>query len=484
MKKWIGILVTLVLLVCVSYFVMGFVVESTLNKNVAGMIVKNPILSVDLENYQRGWMSSEAALAIKFTVPASVNASATTPVLEQFDFTVPLTIEHGPFIFGDSGVRFGMGYVTTTPQTHYSALVNYFDHTVFKCRYPSFSMDAKLRNVADSLHFEWLGIDSVFNVSPNIDEAKASLVLNGLTISGKDFSLKLGRVFSDIKSSLAPEGVWVGDSNSGVDSISVKAADKVFDLEQLDWLFHSNITDGLLSYSSEMSLQKLLVDNKTYGPGILKWTVKNLDPVVLVNVRNQAWDMSMNNQGANPLEMLTLFGNLPKLFAKGAAIEVSELDMVVPEGKITGSFTVSLPKNEITSPEQIMEKAHAEGQLKAPVAVVKQLMVMSIERNMNKQAQSAPAAQVTQTTPTATTETTAAAPGTTSTAPGTTPATPMPPASTPVVIDYHAEAKKQADTIFQDFVSKGFIKLDGADCSVTFQLDDKKLTVNGHLINP
>ena len=61
MKKWTGFLVVLVVLILIAYYVMGFVLERTLNKNI-NSIPKSPVLSVELDNYERGWFSSQALL--------------------------------------------------------------------------------------------------------------------------------------------------------------------------------------------------------------------------------------------------------------------------------------------------------------------------------------------------------------------------------------------------------------------------------------
>ena len=112
---------------------MGFIVKKTLNKIVSS-IPKISIVSIQLDKYHGGWFSSQAILSLKMHVPAQKttdkNGITRMQLPVDLEMDIPITIKHGPFIVADNGIRFGLGMVTTQPETHYGVLINYFNKVV------------------------------------------------------------------------------------------------------------------------------------------------------------------------------------------------------------------------------------------------------------------------------------------------------------------------------------------------------------------
>lgn len=464
MKKWTGGLISLVILILITYYVMGLVLESTLNKNL-NSIPKTSILNIHLDKYQRGWFSSQAILAIQMHIPeqTTTDKNGVSKLQQPIDFNInfPLIINHGPIIFTDYGVRFGMGHVTTRPQTHYSAFVNYLNTTYFKYTFPSF--DFKAKSESDEFQFSWLGLSSLLGVSSNLNKLNGNFILYGLNGSANHFLFNLGEVFQDFKLTHTIDGLWIGQTHFSISSMVIKENEKLFDLEALDLALSSDIAGGTLNFNSDFSLKKLVVADKTYGPGILKIRLKNLDPAVMANINKQEWNLLQNNPDSN-LAMLGLLSELPKLLAQGPELEVSEMSFSLPEGIIIGNFKITLPKDNIKDTNQLLQKIHGEGQLKASIPVVRKLLVASIKDDLEKQAKKT--VQMNPATPDSITV--------------------LPSISTPAPVstDVNAEAQKNADKFIQDCINKGILKVDGNDYIVLFKLENQTFTVNGQRFTP
>ncbi|MCL9684487.1 YdgA family protein [Legionella maioricensis] len=463
MKKGTALLISFLVLILIAYYVMGLIVQRTFNNNLSA-IPKTSVLSIHLDKYQRGWFSSRAVLAIKMHIPEQAitdkNGGSKMDPAVDFDLGFPLIINHGPFIFTDHGIRLGMGEATTQPQTHYNVLVNYFNKTLFTYTLPSFTFKSTVG--LQAFQFEWLGARAVFSIAPNMNKLDSHFTLYGLNGTGNNVLFKLGEISHHAQFTHAQNGLWLGQTDLSIPSATMSTGDKKnFDLELFRLMLGSDIAEGALNFNCDISLKKLFIDEKTYGPSSLKWGIKNLDPAAMADINQLEWTMLENNSDTNLLK-LKLLAELPKLLSKGAELELSEMILNFPEGKVTGNFKIMLPQNE-SDPGKLLQKAHGEGQFKATIAVVKQLMVTFIEDDLKKQAEKA--AQTPSSSQSGTSSTAIIAP---------------PPSTT----YFHDEAQKQMENTLQNLVSKGLLKVDGNDYVLIFKLENEQFSVNGQPFNP
>lgn len=462
MKKWTGLLISLLILILIAYYIMGFMVERTLNKNI-NAIHKTSVASIYLDQYQRGWFSSRANLVLEMHVPAQQvkDDSGMTKNNPPVDLNIkfPLMVDHGPFIFTDSGLRFGLGYVTTKPQTRYGALISYCNNTIFKYSLPSILTKGKTG--PQDYQFEWLGLTAELKISPDIEKVKGYWKAYGFNGDAANVSFKLGKVLNEFKFYYT-EGLWIGQTHLSVPYFTLTADNaKVVEMDAFDLSLGSDISNKLLNYNADINLKKLSINNNTYGPGSFKLSIKNLDPSAMADINKLQWTMLENNQHPE-LNMLALLADLPKLLSKGSELDLSEMYLTVPDGTITGRLNIVLPQSDISDTAQIMQKAHGEGQFKAPAATVKALITASLEGNSStNQAQSNG-----QTQPTTTRD-------------------PVPESSTtsePINGTVNPEA--QADDIIKNYINKGLLKVEGNYYIVDIKIENQQLFINGKLFSP
>jgi|GEM_PF-6496450 len=458
MKKWTGIFLTLAILILVSYYIMGRIVESTLNKNIKAL-PKTPMLTLKLNKYDRGWFSSQAALTLIMHLPEQRSANSSgqaqlTPPLDM-DLSFPLIINHGPIIMTEAGIRFGMGHVTTQPETHYNVLVDYSNHTRMRYTFPSLEINTRMG--PENLHFEFKGITATLGLSPTVDSVVGKIAVHGLNGLVKNVVFNMSEIVNNFNVSRREGWLWIGRNHLTIPSIEFSEGNHQFVLEALDFSLATDITNDLLNADYNMSLQKLTVENKTWGPGVIKLQVKNLDPAAMARVNQASWNL-VQNTAHRELFAITLISEYSNLMSKGAELNLSELNLTFPEGKITGNLTLSLPKGDAGgNPEKMMQKAVGNGQFRASIAVIKSLMVEAIQRNLERQqaqivAQEPNAASVAQVS--------------------------VDPVNT------HDQAVAQTDQILQEYINKGILKIDGSDYVMIIKLENQQLMINGQVVGP
>jgi uncharacterized protein YdgA (DUF945 family) len=458
MKKWIG-LFSLVVIVLVAYYVMGGMAKTTLTQNIESF-PKSSVINLHLDQYQQGWFSSKAQLGIEMHIPAQKitdkNGVVKMDTPLNLDINIPIRIKHGPFIWTDNGFRFGIAEVATRPETHYKALINYLKETVIKYSLPSFAFKGNDGTADGAVQINWDGLKTVLSVSSNLDNINANFNVYGLSGSASNANFNFGRLEHDVQLWRHQEWLWLGQSHLGLASATINAPDdQNFKLQGFDLRFNSDINDNKMGIDCKLSLEKLLVDNQNYGPGVFKLSIKNLDPNVMAKLNQQEANMVENNVDPN-LAMLAIAAELPKLLAKGPVIELAEMNLTLPEGQINGNFKIWIPENEAKDSSQAMQKARGEGHFKAPIRLVKSLMIASIKSDLVKKAQQQQPASVTN---------------------------PIAAFPAPAVANPDAEAEKQTEQLLADLTNKGFLKVDGDNYVVDFTLENQKLLINGKPLN-
>lgn len=390
MKKLTGLVAVLAILVLGGYYGMGVATERTVRSNVDAINQTNGIFA-SIEHYNRGWFSSKASIDWRLHIPEHVvttdsGASQVVPA-QDYSMKMPLNIDHGPIIFNHGVPKFGLGFASTDlnmpaeyasqfdnfftsdsskPVLDLSLFVSYLNDSKVEMRVPAFKLIAKQGG-----EFEWNGMTSSTDVSPNSNRVEGDFSLDGMQFHKDDIKATFGKIESEYDLKKTEGGLYIGEASFTVPSIDVKNKDKtLFALQKFDLNSSSEIHDDLMSSHVNLSLAKIDVNNQTFGPGHLELSVKNLDATVLARINQQ---IKMAQQGTDAEKQKALFAilpDLPKLFSRGPEFEMSDLSFTLPRGKIEGNLLVSLPKGESANPFEMISKIQGKGKLKVPTEVV------------------------------------------------------------------------------------------------------------------
>lgn len=499
MKKITGLVVILAALVLGSYYGMGYLTEKKVKEDL-NIINQSNGLAVKLVDYKRGWFSSKAVLDWTLQVPQRVIQSAegkseTIPA-QDYQMQMPATIYHGPIIFSDKGIKFGLGYANTSlnlpekyveqfnnsftsestqPTLDLSLFVNYLANSSFDLSVPAFKLFSKKGDA----QFDWLGMTTSTDISSSMDKVDGTISIDGLRVNKDQIKTTMSSITSEYNLHKSPLGFYLGDASLAFPSLVVMSSDKkIFELGQFNLHSDTNIEDGLFSSHFKSSIEKVIANDKTYGPGNIELAIRNLDADVLARINAEINQMQQGPEADRQRAMLAMLPELPKLFAKGAELEIAEMNFVVPEGTIEGNLIVSLPKGDTGNPFQLVQKIHGNGKIKIPAAILKEVMTES-----NKQKLAAPQdPQSIQQSIVQQMQQQAANPadsGKAAVATTTTPAVVDP--NSPEVVQ---QALVTTDKQLAAMVQSGLLTQNGSDYVLEVKLDQGQFMVNGKAFNP
>lgn len=493
MKKITGLVIILAVLILGSYYGMGYLTEKKIKENL-NVINQSNNLSVDIENYNRGWFRSLASLNWHLNVPehAITNAAGQTQIIpaEHYELKMPITIHHGPLIFANKRVKFGLGYAhteltlpsqfqeqfnnnftseSTKPKLDLSILVSYLANTNIDLSVPEFKLISKLPNG----QLEWLGLTSTTSVSSDKNKISGNLTAEGMRFTKEQIKGQVSTITSEYNLHRSEVGMYVGNSNLSFPLLEVSSNDKkIFVLKQFDAHLDNDINKGLLNSHFKASLEKMVVNDKTYGPGNIDLATRNFDADAWFKINDQ---MKQIRQSTNDLQrqqaLLAILPELPQLLSKGAEFEISELDLILPEGKIEGTMLVSLPKTDVVNPFELLQKIKGNAKLRMPASVLKNVLTQSFQQKIT--------AQPTQNTQQAITQQLQQQSGEQPAANTATASAPL-----PTTADSNQQATMLAEKQLAAMVQSGVLSVQGNDYVIEMSLNEGKLIVNGKPYDP
>ncbi|RUR13010.1 YdgA family protein [Legionella sp. km772] len=406
MKKLAGLIIILAVLILGGYYGMGFLTERTIKKNIEVINQTNGLFA-NIEQYNRGWFSSDAQVKWRLHVPERIvkdaNGASQTIPAQDYQSVMPIKICHGPFIFCHNKLRFGVGYAetefpipeqyakqfdeqftkeSTKPQLDLNIFVNYFLRSSVELEVPEFKLIAK----DGSGNFTWKGFASDVNVSSSKDQVDGDFVLNGLVFTKTDTKITLDKVTTEYDLHQTNAGLYLGDASFSLPSFDITVKNEsMVNVKDLTMSSNSDIDDKLFNTHFSLGVKSILVNKKTYGPGELEISLRNLDAEILAKINQQTNAMQNGSEAERQQAMMAMLPELPKLFSKGAEFEISKCNFKIPEGSIDGNLLVSLPKGDNANPFELMQKIQGHAKLRAPAALVKQLMQQSVLQQMSQQ---------------------------------------------------------------------------------------------------
>ena len=239
MKKIAGLLIILVVLVLGGYYFMGRVTEKTINNNIT-VLNRSQDLTLSLAEYHRGWFVSNALLSWKIHVPErtikSADGQSQQVPAQDIQDSMKIKIYHGPIIFANKSIKFGLGYAKTDvnmppqydeqfknaftaesvkPKLDLSLFINYFNQSKLNMSVPTFKLIAK----EGDAQFFWMGLDSNVTISSSNDNIDGDLTLDGMRVSKENIHADVGVIETEYKLHKASNGMLLGDINLSFPSL-------------------------------------------------------------------------------------------------------------------------------------------------------------------------------------------------------------------------------------------------------------------------
>ncbi len=477
MKKLTGLVLILAVLVLGAYYGMGALTENTIKKNIIVINQSNGLFA-DLQDYKRGWFKSDANIKWRLHVPERVvkdsKGQPQTVAATDYKMDMPIKIYHGPFIFANKQLRFGMGYASSNvelpkelveqfdtmfakdsikPQLDLSIFVNYFNRSKLGLGLPHFKLIAK----DGTGTFDWVGMNSTTSISSKMDKVDGDIVIDGMNFNKDDTKVTLGKVSTNYNLHETLGGLFLGDASLDVPSFVVSVKDqKMFELNDFSMSSSSDVDDHLFSSHLNVELDSMIANGQNYGPAELELAIRKIDADVLAAINQQASAMQNATDTQKQQALLMMLPELPKLFNKGAEFEISKLTVKIPQGTIEGNLSLALAEGDAGNPFQIFQKLKGDAKLKVPAELVKFLMQQSLMQQVgtNTETQQALTQQLQQ-----------------DNLVGATPTN-------------EELVNKQLEKQIASLQQSGLVVVDGADYTLEATLDAGKLIVNGKPFDP
>jgi uncharacterized protein YdgA (DUF945 family) len=468
-----------------------------------GVVNHSNGLYAEVVSYQRGWFQSHALLDWSIHVPTR---TVTTPsgqaeVIPAQDYQVemPLTIYHGPIIYSDRGVMFGLGYAhtdltmpqkvleqfndyftaeSTQPKMDISLFVDYLNNSQINMNIPQFNLIAK----EGKMQFNWMGMTTGVKTTSSLSEVKGAFNIEGIGFLQNQVNLVVGEITGKYNLHKTRTGLFYGDASSMVPSVVIKINDeKIFELTDFSVDTATTIKKDLFSSSFSTSMKKLILNGRVFGPGHLDVAIKNLDADVLAHINEAVSKAQQGTDLEKQQAMLSVLPLLPKLFAQGAVFDISTINLVVPEGDVSGDLHIALPAGVLTNPFELLQKIEGSGNLKLPALLMKEMVTQSIKQKLLSKAAD--------TTPSAVTTPASGASATQGNIEQQQqPATKAASANTAVgnmsVDDIMKQAEAQTDQQVAAMLQSGVLVQQGSDYMISIKLSNGQFVVNDKPFNP
>jgi uncharacterized protein YdgA (DUF945 family) len=501
MKKVIGLVVILAALLLGGYYGMGVLTEKNLKKNLT-VLNKSDEISVEIENYKRGWFESNAVLSWELVVPAKViekNGKRIFTPSNKYYASMPLVIHHGPIIFQNQKLKFGLGYANShidlpkkydekfeelyssgsiKPSLDLDVFVSYLADTSLNLTAPKFNLISN----KDHTNFEWLGMTSYVDVSPNLDKIKGRVVIDGLTWIKSGTNSVLKKVESNYNLYRGDLGFYLGDASLHLPRAVVMKDDaKLIEVEQFNLKSRSSIDKDLFNSSFKATLGKLYIKNETYSSCSVDLNIRNLDASVLADMNKKISKTKHRSDSDRQRVLLSLLPDIPTLVNKGAEIEVTDFNIEMTDGRVRGNFLIALPRENNVNPFQLVQKVKGDGRIEVSADLLKSFIKhlyknkYTVDTLKNNIAKPLPATE-NKSAESESTETTKSKAETAAKESIDEPANKS--------VDIEKQIADQADKKIADMLKRGLIKVNGSDYSIDFKVFEGRLTVNGNLFNP
>lgn len=403
MKKITGLVIILALMFFGCYYGMGILTERTVKNNLAIVNHSNGLFA-EVVSYHRGLFQSKALLDWSIHVPARtiIAASGQSETIPAQDYRVemPLTIYHGPIIYSDQGIMFGLGFAhtdlslpqkivdqfnsyfskeSTQPKMNISLYVDYLNNSQISIQVPQFNLIAK----QGKMMFDWMGMASSVKTTSSLNELSGHFEIEGIGYIQDEMSLKLGEISGKYSLHKNKAGIFYGEASTMVPSVLIKHNDeKMFELTDFSIDTRTDVNNNLFSSYFDTSMKKVFLNDRVFGPGHLVLAIKNLDATVLAQINEEIGKVQQGTDVQKQQAMLAILPQLPKLFAQGVVFEISTASLTLPEGEVSGDLSVALPLGSLTNPFELLQKIQGQGKLEVPVLLMKELVTQSTKQRL------------------------------------------------------------------------------------------------------
>jgi uncharacterized protein YdgA (DUF945 family) len=395
MRKIIGIVLILLLVVAASPWLAGMKFESTYQQLVAFYNLHGDV-NIQILDYHRHWFSSTAKIRIKIL---NVDARQLSQEMglddSRLDFIVDQQIQHGPLIYryaANLPSHFGLAAVHNIVQASPAiqdvvkksplnliilldsdGLVtfsgNYFKHI----KTAPFQFNYSARDI----HFQCQGMQSNLWVFPQQDKLRSQIILSGVMIKTKESTLVIPSLMIYFDQRIADSGLWLG-------KISALTPEMIFEdvngksIRILGFDFHGKVSEksGKIFDTHSLNINSISFGDHGFGPLRLQLSASGLSAKAIANMAAASRKILREGELYRSQLKLKMSSMLPRVFAKKATISLDKLEIISPQGSFQMKGDITWPFSEASASDafELMQDANANGDAKISKLFLDQLI--------------------------------------------------------------------------------------------------------------
>ena len=364
MKRWLVVLlVALAVVVLVSPGIVGWLAEKNLEENIEWATNESTGLEIQTQRFDRGWFTSEGRHRVILSSAAFHEAAEKyrekTGNEELPSLIIDTHLDHGLLPVGsltrESGslmpalantvstfqIDPGDGKLAVLPGALYSN-VSLSGATDSRYLLESGNFDI------DELRITWAGAD----VALQTDRSDGTLVIDGriepFSIASGSETIRVGTIAISADQVKSAFGFNVGTAEFGLASFVVERPGSPVTVGAITLAAAADVEDARLSVSSKISIDKIIVPGMGDMNFVLDLALKRLD-AESIQIIAQAFNESQGSsdpQAALAGLLPQIEGDLQKIVSSGAEIRINQLDVTLPQGKVSTKILVEVPEGD------------------------------------------------------------------------------------------------------------------------------------------
>lgn len=384
MKKLIS-LGLLVLLVAISPYFIGQQAEIEV-RNIYSKISDSTGYELEVTEYHRGWLHSNATVVVKVPVPAEYDTG-----IEYLTFTSLQQIQHGPILFKTDGLGLGVAdieYQINLPEQLTAVLPNELaipENTLQIMSRLAFNGD-----INSTTHLKAFDL-TIDNALLSVKEAKfsSSIGMTGaMTVTGnwQGFTVSEDNInvlsITDIdlasKQQVIRGEVFSQYALSTGDVLIDIAEMKIYDLTTATQMSNSNSKikivssehNDLLTIDALISSNKIQVIDNQYNDFNYQVTLANLDIDVFQEMQKIMVQAQELPEQERMMAFMQIQSLLPKMIAKDPEFIIKKLGLNTANGAIASAMNFSIDQTiyDPQNPMSLIMAVNAQAQGEAPKA--------------------------------------------------------------------------------------------------------------------
>lgn len=362
MKRWLVVLlVVLAVVILVSPGIVGRMAEQNLEENIKWVESESGSIEIQTESFDRGWFTSEGRYRV-FLSGASFSTAMRAYQNKTVNEDVPSLIidtrlDHGLVPVASLGRESGslMPGLASTVSTFQFDPGNGELVPLPGSLYSNVSLTgaSDLRYLleagdfqGDEVQVEWQGAD----LAVKTDWSRGAMLIDGhiepFTITEGSDTARFGAISIVADQVRSEYGFNVGTGEFGIDSFIVESASAPVSVGKVSFAADADVDDARLNIGSRVAIDDIVVPGMGNMKFVLGLALNRLDAAsmqVVVAAFREA--QSSPNPDAALAELFPqIEGDLQKIVSSGAELRIDQLDLTLPQGKVTTKILVDFPE--------------------------------------------------------------------------------------------------------------------------------------------